>query len=221
MKPQVHQALDGDVSGRALTTPERVELIEAELQMAAVLRAVPAQPLPDLAPAILARIRRETDPARSTAAIGPREVPAAPRRAVADWLWKPRSISLTWRPAYALAAAVMIATVVTADALRPRAAVVAAVRSPQVFTQFVLTAPNAKQVAVAGDFSGWQPVHAMTRSDNGVWTVVVPLDPGVHDYAFVVDGQRWIPDPAAPSVNDGFGGVNSRVAVLSPDGGRS
>jgi len=87
--------------------------------------------------------------------------------------------------------------------------------------EFLLSAPGAKNVAVAGDFSGWKPVHVMTRSEAGVWTVVVPLDPGVHDYAFVVDGERWVPDPTAPPVNDGFGGVNSRLAVLSPDNGRS
>ena len=87
--------------------------------------------------------------------------------------------------------------------------------------QFVLKAPDAKNVSVAGDFSGWKPVHVMTKSGAGVWTVFVPLDPGIHDYAFVVDGERWVPDPAAPPVNDGFGGVNSRVAVLSLSGGRS
>ena len=114
----------------------------------------------------------------------------------------------------------MFAAVFAADSLRPRPDVVAGT-SQQVFTQFVLDAPNASRVAVAGDFSGWKPVHVMTRSEAGVWTVVVPLDPGVHDYAFVVDGERWVRDPAAPAVKDGFGGVNSRVAVLSPDGGRS
>jgi len=106
------------------------------------------------------------------------------------------------------------------ESLRPGPAAIA--QAPQqVFTQFVLSAPAAKRVAVAGDFSGWKPVHVMTRSEAGVWTVVVPLDPGVHDYAFVVDGERWVPDPKAPTVNDGFGGVNSRLAVMSPDGGRS
>jgi hypothetical protein len=39
----------------------------------------------------------------------------------------------------------------------------------------------------------------------------------VHDYAFIVDGERWIADPMAPAVADGFGGLNSRIAVLPPD----
>lgn len=224
MNPKVHKALDGDVSVRTLTTPERVEAVEAKSQIDAVLRAIPVQPLPDLAPAVLERIRRDSSRARARSDALRPAATANSRRAVAEWLWRPRSISITWRPAYALAAAVMFATVVTANALRTRPAAMntaAAASSQRVFTQFVFAAPNAKRVAVAGDFSNWQPVHVMTRSDKGVWTVVVPLDPGVHDYAFVVDGERWVPDPVAPAVQDGFGGVNSRLAVLSPDGGRS
>jgi len=31
-----------------------------------------------------------------------------------------------------------------------------------------------------------------------------------------VDGTRWVQDPFAERVDDGFGGTNSRVAVLVP-----
>ena len=48
-----------------------------------------------------------------------------------------------------------------------------------------------------------------------MWTALVPMRPGVHDYLFVVDGRGWVPDPAASQVNDGLGGVNSRVLVPS------
>ena len=80
-----------------------------------------------------------------------------------------------------------------------------------------LDAPQARVVTLAGNFTRWKPAYTLTRSEPGIWTVVVALEPGVHDYAFVVDGERWVPDPMAPSVADGFGGVNSRVAVLTPD----
>ncbi len=31
-----------------------------------------------------------------------------------------------------------------------------------------------------------------------------------YTYGFVIDGERWVPDPGAPeTVEDGFGGVNS------------
>lgn len=217
MNPQTHEALDGESTVQALPPAERAELAAVESQIDAVLRAIPAEPLPDLAPAVLERVRRGSPRARTPIA----SLEPSPARARnAHWLWRPHTVSITWRPAYALAAAAVFVAVFALPSFRQRPAVVA--RAPQqVFTQFVLTAPSAKRVAVAGDFSGWKPVHVMTRSEAGVWTVVVPLDPGVHEYAFVVDGERWIADPTAPPVRDGFGGVNSRLAVLSPDAGRS
>ena len=217
MNPQIHKALDGESTVQTLTPAERAELAAVESQIDAVLRAVPAEPLPDLAPAVLERVRRESSRARTP--IVSLEPSPAPRAAT-NWLWRPHTVSITWRPVYALAAAAVFMAMVATNSFRQPPAVVA--KAPQqVFTQFVLTAPTAKQVAVAGDFSGWKPVHVMTRSEAGVWTVVVPLDPGVHEYAFVVDGERWVADPTAPPVRDGFGGVNSRLAVLSPDAGRS
>ena len=50
---------------------------------------------------------------------------------------------------------------------------------------------------------------------NGVWTTTLALPVGQHQYAFVVDGRRWIADPAAPAVDDGFGRRNSVVAVTT------
>jgi 1,4-alpha-glucan branching enzyme len=87
----------------------------------------------------------------------------------------------------------------------------------QVLVQFRLDAPDASGVALAGNFTDWEPKYQLTRTAGGVWTVTVPLAQGVHKYAFVVDGKTWQPDPLAPSVADGFGGENSQIAVLSPD----
>ena len=216
MNERVHRALDGDLSTNALSPAERAEVHRAEAEIDSVLRAIPAQPLPDLAPAVLRRIQRETtsDRARTSAPV-PAAVGRSPRT-LGDWLWRRRSISIAWRPAYALAAAAVLAVGLATERLRPGEA-----ESPQVFTQFVLRAPDAKRVELAGDFTGWRPAYVMKRAEPGVWTVVVPLAPGVHTYSFVVDGERWVPDPAAPAVRDGFGGVNSRLAVLMPDVKRS
>jgi 1,4-alpha-glucan branching enzyme len=87
----------------------------------------------------------------------------------------------------------------------------------QVLVQFRLDAPQASRVALAGNFTDWQPTYELTRTAGGVWTITIPLQQGVHRYAFVVDGGTWQPDPLAPSVADGFGGQNSQIAVLSPD----
>jgi len=86
--------------------------------------------------------------------------------------------------------------------------------------QFVLVAPRASTVAVVGDFNDWDPGRTPLRSDagGGVWSVNVPLRSGQHQYAFVVDGKDWRPDPGAPrAVTDDFGAPNSIIVV----GGKS
>jgi hypothetical protein len=134
-----------------------------------------------------------------------------------SWIWSPRPVSLQWRPAYAFA---LVALVIAAVRFVPATAPAPA-KSPQIFVQFRLDAPSARQVSVAGDFTNWKATVSMQRSANGVWTVVVPVEPGVHRYSFVVDGQTWVTDPTAPVVSDGFGGHNSQLAVLTPEQGRS
>ena len=74
--------------------------------------------------------------------------------------------------------------------------------------RFVYTDAAATSVAVAGDFNGWSQA-AMRRAPGGVWEAFVPAAPGRHQYTFVVDGAKWIADPAAPRiVDDEFGGAN-------------
>ena len=66
--------------------------------------------------------------------------------------------------------------------------------------QFVLVAPRAASVALVGDFNDWDPGRTpLHPAATGVWSVNVPLQPGQHQYAFVVDGKDWRPDPAAPA----------------------
>jgi len=212
MNERVHKALDGDFDRNALSAPELEALLESEARIDAVLRAIPAQPLPDLAPAVLHRIKTTQ---RLAANPAPNAKLSSSAWRVTDWLWRPRPVSIGWRPAYGLAAAALVGVLLATNLMRRDP--VSLLSTQQVFTQFVLRAPDAERVALAGDFTGWQPAITMTRSEPGVWTVVVPLDPGIHQYSFVVDGVRWVADPTAPAVNDGFGGVNSRVAVLMPD----
>jgi hypothetical protein len=214
MDDRIQRKLDGELRRDQLNVDEVTKLDEAEALFAAVVRAVPVRPLPDLGPAVLRRL----EAFQPVASAGRIETAArSPMRTAIDWLWTPRPISLRFRPAYAFGIAAAFALLVGA-----RAAVLTPMASPpaaaqQVLIQFRLDAPQARNVTLAGNFTDWKPAYTLTRSEPGIWTVVVPLDPGVHDYAFVVDGQRWTPDPMAPAVDDGFGGLNSRVAVLSPD----
>ncbi len=72
----------------------------------------------------------------------------------------------------------------------------------------------AHDVALVGDFNGWDSdaTPMIQRSNDGSWIASVPLVPGVHKYAFVVDGSRWMIDPLAPQLPDaGFGPANAVV----------
>ena len=82
-------------------------------------------------------------------------------------------------------------------------------------TRFDLTLPSsAREVALVGDFNGWDE-HAtpmVRRPNDGAWSAQVPLPPGRHVYAFVVDGKKWLVDPLAPQVpDDGYGPANAVV----------
>lgn len=82
--------------------------------------------------------------------------------------------------------------------------------------RFEVAAPGAAQVALVGDFNDWNPAATPLRASrhHGVWSVTVPIAPGRHEYAFVVDGERWIPDPHAPrAAAADFGSANSVVTV--------
>jgi hypothetical protein len=43
--------------------------------------------------------------------------------------------------------------------------------------------------------------------------VSIALTPGRHEYAFVVDGERWVADPFALTTRDEFGQESSVVRV--------
>lgn len=212
MSERAHRAMDGEIARGVLTPQERRDLTALETAIGATLQAVPMRGLPDLAPAVLERIAQHGAEHLTRA---PAAVPGWPSQArrLSAWLRRPRQFAL--RPAYALAAAAIVAIAIVS--LRKEETLVPA--SSRVLTQFHLTAPDAREVALAGDFSGWKPTYTLTRTGPGVWVVVVPLEPGVYNYSFVVDGERWVADPLAPSYSDGFGGANSRLAVLASDQG--
>jgi hypothetical protein len=140
-------------------------------------------------------------------------------------LARPRTISVS--PLGALAAALVLAAVVTGAVLylQPSRSPIAVARdvartgTDAPIVEFGFVAPHASSVALVGDFNNWDPkatpLHASAA--GGVWSVEVPIHPGRHLYAFVVDGTVWRPDPGAPPADgEDFGEPNSALTVADP-----
>lgn len=169
-----------------------------------------ASPAPDVRAAVMSRIASlDTLPSSRRAGVLQR---------LAELLWAPREMSI--RPAFALAAAGVVVVLLLVPYSRQTPSVgpqlAGSPDHPHLFVQFRLDA-TASRVQLAGSFTNWEPRYDLRQSAPGIWTITVPLTQGVHDYAFVVDGKQWVPDPYAPYIGDGFGGTNSRLALLSPD----
>ncbi|MDD3656678.1 MAG: zf-HC2 domain-containing protein [Atribacterota bacterium] len=77
-------------------------------------------------------------------------------------------------------------------------------------------ASQINSIAVVGDFNDWDPNRNLLIDDNndGIWTVTLKLEPGRYEYMFIIDGQKWVPDPAAYRyVSDGFGNKNAVIEI--------
>lgn len=94
----------------------------------------------------------------------------------------------------------------------PLASVGAAVTKGRV-VQFTVRVPNARAVAVSGTFSDWRPI-ALKRNGKDVWSGSVTVEPGTHQYGFLVDGANWfVPADAKDVIDDGFGRKNVTLIV--------
>jgi hypothetical protein len=209
MTDRLHAWLDGELPLDALTEQERADALALEATIAAAAARFRDVPVPDLTGRVMAAL-----PAVE-----------AQSRAVQAGAW---SRFRCWagslvpaggfgpRPAAALAALSLVigfglgTLVSVVPPSEPEA-------EPQMFVRFELEASGAAEVRLAGSFSDWEATHELTQVGPDRWTVTVALEPGVHDYVFVVDGHRHVVDPYAPRVADGFGGFNSRLALLAPE----
>lgn len=147
-------------------------------------------------------------------------VPAhRPAESIMGWILRPRSIHIS------PLSGILVAAALAALTLWPRAdTVVSGVTSTpapaavvQIFVEFSLRAPGATSVAVAGDFSEWEARHTLEDLDgDGIWTGRVLIEPGVHEYMFLIDGDDWVTDPGAERYSDdGFGNRNAVLAVAA------
>jgi len=222
MNHRTHRYLDGELRREELTPDELHETARYEHLIRETRDVYRSIKVPDLKDQIMARLAAEG----TNASVSTYETVGQVVRNSLGWLWTPRPVS--FRPVYGiLTLAVLLLMIVLPGInarLRPRVTNISASNADgddpatKVFVQFRLDAPQASVVRLAGSFTGWKPTYALQQVTSGVWSILIPLEPGVHDYAFVVDEAEWVPDPAAAFVDDGFGGVNSRLSVLLPNG---
>jgi len=158
------------------------------------------------------------------------EVPAlyARNRPTTVRWWKTeRVIRLSPLGAVALAAGISMFVALSTLAVGSRAwkhgatpvaasAASATVRSDTVnLVRFVFVDSNARRVELVGDFNEWAKGTTQLKRSGapGVWTVSVPLSPGRHEYAFIINGSRWVADPLAVKSSDDFGTESSVIRV--------
>ncbi len=81
---------------------------------------------------------------------------------------------------------------------------------------FSLFAPDAQSVYVAGSFNDWSlDESCRMQKEGGRWTLRLPLEAGMYEYQFVIDG-RWQIDPENERrVSNGLGDMNSVLEVAS------
>jgi len=158
---------------------------------------------------------------RADRAIEPRLVTRT-RPLTPEWWATPRPLRMSPLAGLTLAASlVAIVSLGTLELTRSRAP--GPVQAPAVgqvvhdtinVVRFVFVG-EAKTVSLVGDFNAWgaQPVALMPTGSTGTWTASIPLPNGRHEYAFIVDGHKWVADPFAPSASDDFDTRSSIITV--------
>jgi hypothetical protein len=87
---------------------------------------------------------------------------------------------------------------------------------------FKVKVPTAHNVSIVGTFNDWDRERDRLAGPDrdGWWSITQPLGAGRHEYLFLVDGGEWLFDPHAAGVaEDGFGGRNAVVTVVSREVG--
>ncbi|MFL5528627.1 MAG: isoamylase early set domain-containing protein [Gemmatimonadaceae bacterium] len=158
-----------------------------------------------------------------------RSVQAAKNDRSLPWLRTERVVRFSPLGAIALAAGISMFVALSTLAIGSRiwgrsatSPVVANAQLPRTDTvnvvRFVFVDSNARSVELVGDFNEWARGSTELKQSGapGVWAVSVPLSPGRHEYAFIINGSRWVADPLAVKSSDDFGTESSVIRVGTP-----
>ena len=88
-------------------------------------------------------------------------------------------------------------------------------KNPEKAVEFLLQAPEAKEVFLAGEFNSWDSLSLPMKKDKqGFWKTKIKLSPGGYEYKFLVDGV-WVEDvPGEESVWNPHG-TRNLIRVVS------
>jgi len=90
-----------------------------------------------------------------------------------------------------------------------------AVQSTSRRVALVVSAPEARDVRVTGDFTQWTTQGVRLSHDGkGEWRTVLPLVPGEYEYRLLVDGAWQDHAGAIDRVANPFGSENCVLKVL-------
>ena len=160
----------------------------------------------------------------------PEVIPLHPtRQARRPWVMRPWTVRVS--PIGALAAAAALVGVVALGAWRLSSVeqvqlasnpfadsnvvpVANTGEAPLVLHQFIYYQKGLKSISLVGQFNDWDADStSLTEVSPGVWTVTLPLRPGVYEYQFMLNGTQRVTDPTMPQVSNDFGSPNSVVTV--------
>jgi len=200
--PRLQEALDGERDPGDLPA----DLREAHARLIAATQMLKATPPVSVAWRVMAEIRENPGRVQSD----------GPARRLIRWLGRPRAFTVRLRPVWTLALAAGLVTVL----LLPWSNGGPTPGVAQGIASFVGHFPGARSVEVVGSFNDWSrgTLHLNDDNGDGIWHAKAVLPAGQHEYMFVVDGERWVPDPLAGRyVDDGFGaGQQNSLLIVRP-----
>ena len=201
--PRLQEALDGKRDPAELPA----DLREAYARLIAAAELLETTPRLSVADRVTAEIRQ----------MPVHMLPDDRVRRVIRWFGRPRAVTLRLRPVWTLALVAGLAAILL---LPWQQGSVPTPGESEGIANFVGHFPGARSVEVVGSFNNWSRglLHLSDDDHDGIWHAAAVLPAGTHEYMFVVDGERWVPDPLAGRyVDDGFGaGQENSLLFVRP-----